>query len=201
MDVYEAAVRRRSIRQFRSDPVPYGILERCVDAARMAPNGHNHQILEFIIVDDQEMIPGVIACYMRPPDPSSRDTDGRPQPGRYPRAFIAIMINRTLELATGVPREGHMPAVGAAAQNAMLVALENGVSSCPMMGFKSEALKQLLKIPDDYEISMLISLGYAAESALADETAGPIEPWTDARGVHHIPKRRLEDILHRNKFA
>lgn len=53
MDVYEATVKRRSIRRFHNDPIPYEILERCIDAARMAPNGHNHQILEFIIVDDE----------------------------------------------------------------------------------------------------------------------------------------------------
>ena len=202
MDVYEAAVRRRSIRRFLKDPVPYEVLERCVDAARMAPNGHNHQILEFIVVDDEEkMIPNVVACYSHPPNPSSKDADDLPQPGQYPRAFIAILINRILEDATGVPIEGHMPGVGAAAENAMLVALENGVSSCPMMGFESGALKQVLRIPDEYDIGMLISLGYAAESAIAEETSDSVERWVDEQGVHHIPKRRLADIMHHNRFT
>jgi nitroreductase len=201
MDVYEAAIRRRAIRRFRNAPVSYEVLERCVDAARMAPNGHNHQILEFIIVDDEKMIPKVVACYGRPPNPSPQDADDLPQPDQYPRAFIVILINKVLEAATGAPREGHMPGVGAAAENAMLVALENGVSSCPMMGFESGALKQVLGIPDEYDIGMLISLGYAAESAVADETSGSVERWRDDQGVRHIPKRRLADIMHRNKFG
>jgi nitroreductase len=166
----------------------------------MAPNGHNHQILEFVIIDDERLIPSMVACYGHPPKLPVQDADDLPQQDQYPRAFIAILINRTLEVATGVPREGHMPGVGAAAQNAMLVALENGVSSCPMMGLESSALKQLLGIPDDYDIGMLISLGYAAESVVADETSGSVERWTDDDGVRHIPKRRLVDILHRNKF-
>jgi nitroreductase len=83
----------------------------------------------------------------------------------------------------------------------MLVALENGVSSCPMMGFESGALKQVLGIPDEYDIGMLISLGYAAESVVADEASGSVERWRDDQGVRHIPKRRLMDILHRNKFG
>ena len=94
-----------------------------------------------------------------------------------------------------------MPGVGAAAENAMLVALEKGVSSCPMMGFDSGALKQLLGIPGEYDVGMLISLGYADESVVADEASGSVERWTDDRGVRHIPKRRLADILHRNKFG
>jgi nitroreductase len=201
MDVYEATIKRRAIRRFQNKPVPYGILKKCVDAARMAPNGHNHQILEFIVADDEKIIPDVVSCLGRSPDPSPKDDDDRPQPGQYPRAFIAILINTVLETATGVPREGHMPAVGAAAENAMLVALENGISSCPMMGFDRDTLKQLLKIPDKYDIPMLISLGYPAEVVVADEASSSVERWVDEQGVRHIPKRRLVDILHRNKFT
>jgi nitroreductase len=201
MDVYEATIKRRSIRRFQNKPVPYEVLEKCIDAARMMPNGHNHQILEFVVVDDEKITPDVVACFGRPPNPSPKDDDDLPQPGQYPRAFIAILINTALETATGVPREGHMPAVGAAAENAMLVALENGISSCPMMGFDREALKQLLKIPDGYYIPMLISLGYADETVIADEFTGSVERWVDKQGVRHIPKRKLADILHRNKFT
>ena len=201
MDVYEASIRRRAIRRFQNQPVPYDVLEKCADAARMAPNGHNQQILEFFIIDDAKIVPDVVACFGRPPNPSPEDEADRPQPGQYPTAFIAILINTALEKATGVPREGHMPAVGAAAENAMLVALENGIGSCPMMGFEREALKQLLNIPEGYDIPMLISLGYAGETVVAEDTSGPVARWVDAQGVRHIPKRRLADILHRNRYA
>lgn len=201
MDVYEATLKRRSIRKYQNIPVPYEVLEKCVDAARMAPNGHNQQILEFIVVDDEQMVPDVMACLGRPPNPSPEDEDDRPQPGQYAKAFIAIMINTVLEKATGVPREGHMPAVGGSAENAMLVALENGVSSCPMMGFNRQALMRLLKVPERYEISMLISLGYPAETSVTEEASGSIERWIDASGVRHIPKRRLADIMHRNGYG
>ena len=59
MDVYEAAVSRRSIRRFKDIAVPYDVLERCIDAARLAPTGRNRQLCEYIIIDDEELLPKV----------------------------------------------------------------------------------------------------------------------------------------------
>ena len=59
MDVYKAIVRRRSIRRFRDKTVPYDVLEKCVDAGRLAPSARNRQLCEYIIVDDEELLPAV----------------------------------------------------------------------------------------------------------------------------------------------
>lgn len=47
---------RRSVRQFKTDPVPYEHLKEIVDAARMAPTSGNQQPWKFIIVRDKEKI-------------------------------------------------------------------------------------------------------------------------------------------------
>jgi nitroreductase len=71
MGIYEAAVRRRSIRRFKDIPISREILKRCVNAARLAPSAANLQPLEYIIVDDDQLLPQVFsilkwAAYISP---------------------------------------------------------------------------------------------------------------------------------------
>ncbi|MBU2609043.1 MAG: nitroreductase family protein, partial [Chloroflexi bacterium] len=56
MNVYETVISRRSIRRFKDTPVPRELLERCVNAARLAPSAGNLQPLEYIIIDDEKLL-------------------------------------------------------------------------------------------------------------------------------------------------
>jgi nitroreductase len=47
---------RRSVRQYKPDPVPEEHLIKIVDAARMAPNAGNEQAWKFIIIQDKKQI-------------------------------------------------------------------------------------------------------------------------------------------------
>lgn len=46
----------------------------------------------------------------------------------------------------------------------------------------------------------MLALGYADESPVTEVLTDSTKRWTDDTGVLHVPKRRLEDILHRNRF-
>lgn len=46
MNLYETIIKRRSIRRFKDMPVPYEVLEKCVNAARLAPSAANLQPCE-----------------------------------------------------------------------------------------------------------------------------------------------------------
>jgi 5,6-dimethylbenzimidazole synthase len=52
-ELIDLLTKRRSIRRFRSDPIPDGQIEKIIEAARWAPSGANAQPWEFIIVKDQ----------------------------------------------------------------------------------------------------------------------------------------------------
>ena len=54
LNVQEAIARRRSIRSFRPDPVPKGLIEELLEAARLAPSGGNRQPWRFLVVTDAE---------------------------------------------------------------------------------------------------------------------------------------------------
>ena len=198
MDVYEAVIRRRTIRRFQDRPVSYDVLEKCVNAGRLAPSGHNYQLCAYIIVDDKQLLPGVfdnVSVWGALEDPKEK-----PTPARAPKAYIIILINNVLEAELKAPRWITHHDVGFAAENVILAALEQGLGACPALMFKRDKLKQILNVPDSHDIALVIALGYPDESPVTEVSAGSVKMWVDEKGVRHVPKRKLEDILHRNQF-
>jgi nitroreductase len=198
MNVYEATTKRRTIRKYQNKPVPYEVLERCVDAGRLAPCGMNNQFLEYMVVDGEQKLPEVLACLSM--GGKRLDSKESPPPSHYPKACIIPLINTALEAEISAPRTGIMCEVGMSAENIILVALENGVGVCPVMMFDESELKKVLKIPDKYEVAIVMTLGYPDESPIAEESTGSVKVWVDNQGARHIPKRKLTDILHHNGF-
>jgi len=197
MNVYEATAKRRSIRRFQDKPVPADILEKCVDAARLAPCGRNHQVCEYIIINDAEVLPGIFenigGSIKLPPE------KGGPRPENTPKAYTIILINKSWEEDASRRRISYYD-VGLAAGNLILVALEQGLGACPLLMFDESGLKPVLNIPDGYDIALVIAMGYPDESPVAEVATGSVNGWLDDKGVRHIPKRRLEDIIHYNNF-
>ncbi len=193
MSTYELILKRRSIRRFKNIAIPYEILEKCVDAARLAPCGANRQPLEYIIVDDEQLLPKIFDMlgWARSIWPARY-----PPPGHRPTAYIVALIKKVLEY-----RESTGPTDAAiAAENMTLVALEEGIGSCVFGFVDKDSLRELLNIPEDYIISLVLALGYPDESPVVEEFKESPQYWVDKNNVLHIPKRELKDILHRNNF-
>jgi len=56
-DVYrDIVMSRRSIRQFRNEPVPRELIEKVLDLVRYAPTARNHQDVGYIVVTDKPLI-------------------------------------------------------------------------------------------------------------------------------------------------
>jgi nitroreductase len=197
MNVYEAAIKRRSIRRFEDRPVPYEVLEKCVDAGRLAPSGRNQQVCEFIIVDDKQILPEMFdnigGSVKMPPE------KGGPLPENTPKAYIVIVINKLLE-ADANRRRITLYDVGMAAENIILTALEEGLGCCPIMMFNEAGFKKALSIPEEYDVGLVIVTGYPEETSVAEVATDSTTGWVDEELVRHVPKRKLEDIVHHNGF-
>ena len=191
MNLYEAIVARRSIRRFKNIPVSYEALERCVNAARLAPSGANLQLWEYIIVDEERLLDEVFgalkwASYISP--------RGDPPLGERPKAYIVVLVNRNIKA------EGFEYDIGAAIENMMLAALENNLGACCIGSIDTDKLRELLKVPSYYEIASVVAFGYPNEMPVTEEFKGSVKYWKDESGTLHVPKRRIRDILHRNTF-
>lgn len=182
---------RRSIRQFKPDSLPQDILPKLVDAARLAPSAANLQPLEYILVSDESTRKKVFSClrwaaYIAP--------EGNPQPGHEPMAYVVILVN------TKIRDKGFERDAGAAAENLILAAWEYGIGSCWIISVDRSLLQEILSIPETYIIDSVIALGYPDESPRVEDMTDSVKYWKDKNGQLHVPKRKLEDVIHFNTF-
>lgn len=197
MNILQATQQRRSIRRFAPQVVDPSVLERCVDAARLAPCGRNMQVCEYVAVTDETLLKGMFGLIggsiKLPPE------KGGPAPGNEPKAFTIVLINTGRE-GGEARRNVSLIDVGMAAENLILTAYEQGIGCCPLLYFDKDGVRNLLHIPSNYEIALVIAMGYPAETPVAEETAGSLDSHVDAKLQRHVPKLALENVLHRNGF-
>jgi nitroreductase len=197
MDVYKAAVQRRSIRRFKDKAVPYAALEKCIDAARLAPSGRNQQVCDYVVINDPKVLPGIFehigGSAKLPPD------KGGPKPEQSPKAYTIVLVNKTIE-GDANRRRVTLVDVGLAAENIMLTAYEQGIGSCPLLMFNEKEIKLILDIPESHDIALVIAMGYPDENPVAEDAKENTNIYVDDRGVRHVPKRKLADVMHHDKF-
>ncbi|MCK4326115.1 nitroreductase family protein [bacterium] len=191
MKVYEAICKRRTIRRFSQEPVPKEILEKLIKAARLAPSAANLQPCEYVVVDEPGLIEQVFktlrwAGYIVP--------RGDPPEGERPVAYIVVLLNKE-KVKAGGERDA-----AASIGNIVLAALEEGIGSCWLGSIERETLRGILNIPNRCDIDSVVALGYPKESPVVEEMKDSIKYWKDDKNILHVPKRRLQDILHWNKY-
>ena len=192
MGISDIILSRRTVRRFKPVPVDRSLLEKLVNAGRLAPSAGNLQPLEFVAVDDAEVCRAVFPClrwaaYISP--------KGNPQPGQEPMAYIVTIVN------LAVREKGFEYDVGAAMENMILAAHDEGLGSCWLLSVEREKLAEILSVPQGFRIDCVLALGYPAESPVAEEFTESIKYWKDAEGVLHVPKRPLKSVLRINRFA
>jgi nitroreductase len=192
LSIYGLIVSRRTIRQFKPVPIGRSLLEKIVDAGRLAPSAGNMQPLEFLVVDDDKIRRQIFPClrwaaYIAP--------DGNPKPGHEPMAYIFPLDN------LGVREKGYEYDVGAAMQNMILAAWEEGIGSCWLISLERAKVAEILAVPEGYKIDSVLALGHPAESPVIEEFQGSVKYWKDKQGILHVPKRKLEDVIRFNRFS
>jgi nitroreductase len=190
MNVYDAILSRRSIRRFKQKPIPLEILKKFVNGARLAPSAANFQPLEFIIVNDKVLCNKVFetlgwAAYIKP--------TWAPSKNEKPVAYIIMLINNQNDKYS-------IRDVSLASENIVLAAEEEKIGSCIMLNVDRNKIRNIFKMPDSIIIDSVIALGYKAENPIVVNFIDSVKYWKDENEVLHVPKRKLEDITHINKY-
>ena len=199
MEVMDAIRRRRSVRRFLPRPVPRAMLEQLVDAARLAPSAANRQGLKFVVVSDPSLRQELFAClkwaaYIAP--------RGTPDEAHRPTAYIAVVVVEALAPAIGPAYD-----VGAAVENILLAAVGMGLGGCWIKSVDIPRASRLLGIGEGLKLDSVVALGWPAQEVVVEELAPgtqgleAIRYWLDDAGVHHVPKRALEDVIVWEKFG
>lgn len=187
--IEESIRQKRTTRLFKQDKIGYKLLEKFVDCARVSSSARNSQPLEYIVVDDKEILEKILDLISFGGEISD---DKKAKKGFEPTALIVIIAKKG-------SRESYKYDVGIAAQNIALVAYENDIGVCMMGAIEREEIQKALNVPNDYFVDLVISLGYAAEKPVLEETDKEPSYYRE-NNVLHVQKRKLSKILHRNKF-
>ena len=189
MSTVKAIKKRRTIRQFQNKEIPQKVLENLIDAARMAPSAMNRQPLEYIIVNNPELKEKVFQSLSW----GGKLPREKPTENRKPAAFVITLANNTVNPSADID-------IGLAVENLVLAAFSQNIGCCIIGAVDTKKIRALFKIPENFEIKLVVALGYPAEKSVAEESDDKTKYWRDSKNVLHIPKRKLEKIIHINKF-
>jgi nitroreductase len=191
MDLLSLVKKSRSYRRFdETYAVASETLRGLIRLAQYSPTGNNQQPLKFWLSNSVEMN-AIIFPHLA--WAGSLKAWGGPKEGERPTAYVIILGDTEIKENFGVD-------YGIAAQSIMLGAADQGLGGCMIASVQRHALREKLGIPERYEILLVLALGKPAETVLTEpiEVSGGVRYYRDSDGVHHVPKRGLEDLIVRD---
>ena len=165
MDTYRTIITKRDTRVFLDKPVPEESRRRILQAGRMAGSSKNSQPCRFVVIDDQQVKEAVAAC----------------------GDFAAWIPQAPLLIAIALTPEGTRGEfdAGRAAQNMMVAAWAEEVTSCPVSMHHAECAREALGLPEGYRVAAVIAFGYRAR-----------EP----KRTPEAARRDWDEYVHRNRW-
>ncbi|HME43133.1 MAG TPA: nitroreductase family protein [Syntrophorhabdales bacterium] len=157
MELLTAIQERRSVRKYKSKPVPEKILDEILDAARLSPSWNNTQVWRFIVVKDQEIRARL------------SETMGPTNPARAAFLDAPMVICAAAQRGSSGYYKGEsttnkgdwfMYDVAIAMEHLVLAAWQFGLGTVHVGLFDASKAEEILKIPEGYSIVSMTPLGY-----------------------------------------
>lgn len=178
----------RTFRRFDGERLlDYEQLKNLVELTRYCASGRNLQPLKYRIVTEPKECESIFpalkwAGYLN-------DWDG-PSSGERPVAYLVQCLDTSLT-------QNLLCDDGLQLQAITLGAKAMGIGCCIIKSFNVESIKRELHIPNDMKPLYVVALGYPVEIVKIEDITsdGDIKYWRDTDGVHHVPKRVIEDLI------
>ena len=167
--------KRRSTRKYQKRPVQREVLERCLEAARLAPSACNSQPWSFVVVDTEPLRTKLAQAAFSGVYAMNKFAMSAP-------VLIAVLTERSKFMAALAGKfrgvQYSLIDVGIACAFFSLAAEAEGIGSCLLGWFDEQAVKNVLGFSRNARIDIMISLGYSAgEKATAKIRKTPQEIW------------------------
>jgi nitroreductase len=149
LEILDIILKRKTIREFDSEPVPKEMLASILEAGRWAPSGLNNQPWRFVILDDEQIL--FKLAYM---------TKYSSILLQAPTAIVVF-----LDKEASYSREKDILAIGACIQNMLLQGQKIGLGACWLGEIlnKAKDVELLLNVPESFELLAVLALGYPKE--------------------------------------
>lgn len=180
----------RTVRRFQEDrKVSVETLEKLVELTRYCPSGRNAQPLRYFVIISEEIREKVYpllkwAGYFQ-------DWDG-PEKGERPAAYLIQCLDthygKDCLCDDGLQLE------------AITLGMRTlGLGGCIIKAFNAPKLAEILSLDDRYTPRYVLALGYPAEEVKIEDMSldddADFKYFRTPDGVHHVPKRPLEQLI------
>jgi nitroreductase len=143
---------RKSVRQYKPDPVPEDMLEQLLEAGRWAPSASNRQPWAFVVVRDEEIRRQVAAH-------AAYYIVRWAHVGEAPMLIVLCGYH-----GSRVYRQFLHEDIGLAGGQIMLQAAALGLGTCWIGGLDRAAIAAILNVPDGWEVVGLLTVGFPAQA-------------------------------------
>jgi nitroreductase len=163
MSFLKLAQARQSVRSYIDKKVEREKIERCLEAARLAPSACNSQPWRFIVVDEPELREKV-----------AKETFGKLISFNHFTMQAPVLVVMITEKSKPIARIGgaikdktyNLIDIGIAAEHFCLQAVEEGLGTCMLGWFDKKKLYDYLNIPKSKQIDLIITLGYSQKEEI-----------------------------------
>ncbi len=161
MEFYEVLETRRSVRHYKEDLIAQDVIERVMLAAGMAPSGSNRQNWKYIVVTDatfQQKIQRI--CHNQ----------------KFISEAPLTVIVCGKDMSDVYNRGGYMKEMGMIVDASItfthfiMAARAEGLGTCWIGLFDNAELKELLNIPEGWDVVALSPLGYPTDDDVFHKT-------------------------------
>ncbi len=180
--------KNRSTRSFVGDyEISRDVLLELIDTARITPSAMNKQPLLYVPVD-KEHAPLVLANIKMAASLGIK----LPPDGCEPSAYVLVCVKKDSPALSAYTDFD----VGIVCQTILLAAAEKGLSGCIIGSHNTPNIIKELGLDEDIDIRLCIALGKSAENVILEDTVdGGLRYYRDADNNHHVPKRKLSDVV------
>lgn len=157
MDFFDVIENRYSVRAYLPDPVEDEMLNRVLEAGRLAPTAHNNQPFKIIVIHTKGREEELLRIYRK---------DWFTQP---PLALCVCGIAREAWVR-GYDQRSYLDVDAAIVMDHMILAATAlGLGTCWIASFDANAAVELLGLPEHVAPLLLTPLGYPADKPEARE--------------------------------
>lgn len=157
MDFYQVIRTRRSIRSYKPDPIPDEVLNRVLDAVRIAPSGSNRQPWKFVVVRDDMLKQKLVS-----------ECNNQSFIGEASIIIVGCGYNIHRNRGGYMGDMSVLIDVSIAFTHLIQAARAEGLGTCWIGAFNNDEVKKLLSIPDEVNVVALTPLGYPKERGFRD---------------------------------
>ena len=172
MDFLDLVKVRQSVRKYLNKPVEREKIERCLEAARLAPSANNSQPWRFIVIDDPKLKEAVARKTFDSVISFNRFSLQAP-------VLILIISERPSFFSRigGAVKDKKFSLIdiGIAAEHLCLQATEEGLGTCMLGWFDEKRVKKLLNIPQQRRVELIITAGYPESDKIRPKKRKPMD--------------------------